>query len=929
MLSAKNLTKIYKAQGEEVTALCDISIDFPENGMVFILGKSGSGKSTLLNMLGGLDKPTEGEIIIGGRSSKNFKASDFDGYRNTYVGFIFQEYNILEELTVAQNIELALELQGRKNVREDSERILEAVDMKNFGRRKPNTLSGGQKQRVAIARALVKDPKIIMADEPTGALDSVTGKEIVETLKKLSENRLVIVISHDEELARKYGDRIIELKDGRIVSDESQNNYVPVFVPESADFIKSRMPIGCAVKIGVNGLKHHTFRLIMTLIVATLSFSLFGFASTLMLYDPNYTVAELVADFSYPSALIYKTAYGDRMTTQYDDANPSGKTTVVEYSNKVLLSGGDIAELNRHAASKDMEFTGVFCEGKTQFTDGTIINMKNTVYLTNSTLWTPDGFVNCGKEYLSRHFGDPVAGRYPERKDEVAISEYFYDMFAVCGFTSADGIAIKPSQPYDLCGKKLGLKIGAESVVLEIVGIYDLGDVELDKIPIVSDVGGANNDDIGFPDATAVISGLERSFNKFMFVADDFCDEYADESSDRVSQTFTPGYSNLGWYVGARSIKPGQTGLGREWFSYEQLKTYGEDIYYFSEGNTNVGIGKDECVLSCVSFALYISKLVNARRGSDVYALSHPDVVAAADKLTEFMMSTDDSAAVISFEDLAVMSSALARDWGVWVKDNDFSGEYYESDWNKIFCADENGIVKDCFDIIGVSLARNVSFVVAVDKNFITDTASSWSYFEEKFASKYIESGEGKYGYAVTPFSGKTDQSYFLLDYGRRDLETDVSYGWKNSVVDAAKETANGISKYSWIFLLSGFVTGLIAALFLFNYITMTVFQKKKEIGILRALGARGGDLFKIFFSESLVIVAICFILSSVISGVLCFVIGDLIFSVGIFSGVRILRFGILDILIILGVMTVVAFSGTFLPVCLVARKSPVETIRE
>lgn len=232
MLSAKNLTKIYKAQGEEVTALCDISIDFPEHGMVFIFGKSGSGKSTLLNMLGGLDKPTEGEIIIGGRSSKNFKASDFDGYRNTYVGFIFQEYNILDELTVAQNIELALELQGHKNVREDSERILEAVDMKNFGRRKPNTLSGGQKQRVAIARALVKDPKIIMADEPTGALDSVTGKEIVETLKKLSENRLVIIVSHDEQLARKYGDRIIELKDGRIVSDESQNNYVPVFVPE-------------------------------------------------------------------------------------------------------------------------------------------------------------------------------------------------------------------------------------------------------------------------------------------------------------------------------------------------------------------------------------------------------------------------------------------------------------------------------------------------------------------------------------------------------------------------------------------------------------------------------------------------------------------------------------------------------------------------
>ena len=220
MLETKNLRKIYKTKkGVSVEALKGISLKFPEKGMIFLLGKSGSGKSTLLNLLGGLDKYDDGEIIIKGVSSKNFKQNHFDSYRNTYVGFIFQEYNVLEEFTVGANIALAIELQGRKATDEEISKILRQVDLDGFGDRKPNELSGGQKQRVAIARALVKNPQIIMADEPTGALDSNTGKQVFDTLKKLSEEKLVIVVSHDREFAEQYGDRIIELADGKVISD--------------------------------------------------------------------------------------------------------------------------------------------------------------------------------------------------------------------------------------------------------------------------------------------------------------------------------------------------------------------------------------------------------------------------------------------------------------------------------------------------------------------------------------------------------------------------------------------------------------------------------------------------------------------------------------------------------------------------------------
>ncbi len=227
MIQIKSLSKKYKeGKGKEVTALDGVSLELPNKGLVFITGKSGSGKSTFLNLLGGLDSPTEGEIIIDGRSSRDFKEKDYCSYRNDYVGFVFQEYNLINQYSVGVNVALALELHGKSKERElveETLRKLELVDgEKTLYDRAVNTLSGGQKQRVAIARALVKDPKLILADEPTGALDSETGKTLYELLKKLSEEKLVVVITHDRECAEQYGDRIIELKDGRILSDSAE-----------------------------------------------------------------------------------------------------------------------------------------------------------------------------------------------------------------------------------------------------------------------------------------------------------------------------------------------------------------------------------------------------------------------------------------------------------------------------------------------------------------------------------------------------------------------------------------------------------------------------------------------------------------------------------------------------------------------------------
>ena len=220
MIRIENLVKVYKAKGKRKSqALKGISLTLPDAGMVFVTGKSGSGKSTLLNLIGGLDDITSGDIIVGGNKLSEFSSKDFSNYRSTYIGFIFQDYHILDEFTVKENIELSADI---RNVDCDIKKCLKFVGLEGYEDRYPTELSGGQQQRVAIARALTKDSKIILADEPTGNLDTQTTKQILDLLKELSKDRLVLIVSHNLDDAENYADRIISLDHGMLVSDKSR-----------------------------------------------------------------------------------------------------------------------------------------------------------------------------------------------------------------------------------------------------------------------------------------------------------------------------------------------------------------------------------------------------------------------------------------------------------------------------------------------------------------------------------------------------------------------------------------------------------------------------------------------------------------------------------------------------------------------------------
>lgn len=221
MLQLNNITKDYISGDTVVKALKGISISFREHEFVSILGQSGCGKTTMLNIIGGLDRYTDGDLIIGGRSTKEFKDKDWDSYRNHKIGFIFQSYNLIPHQTVLSNVELALTLSGVSKT-ERRKRAVEALEMVGLGdqiNKKPNQMSGGQMQRVAIARALVNNPDIILADEPTGALDSETSIQVMDILKKISDNKLIIMVTHNAELAEQYSSRIIRLLDGKVTDD--------------------------------------------------------------------------------------------------------------------------------------------------------------------------------------------------------------------------------------------------------------------------------------------------------------------------------------------------------------------------------------------------------------------------------------------------------------------------------------------------------------------------------------------------------------------------------------------------------------------------------------------------------------------------------------------------------------------------------------
>lgn len=472
MLSVKNLSKTYKTnKGIKVEALKNISLDLGDKGLIFVLGKSGSGKSTLLNILGGIDSATTGEIIVDGQSISDYSPKDCDMYRNNHVGFIFQEYNLIENYTVGDNINIALELQGKKADKRYVDEILVKTGLidtnkKTLYERKINELSGGQKQRVAVARALIKNPKIILADEPTGALDRKTGEDLYELLKNISKDRLVIIVSHDKEAAKNYGDRIIEISDGEIISDEVKNTYE---ITNNINNLKNRkccgLPIKRAFVLGAEGLRHNVLRLICSIFLSVITFIAFGFSIVSLTLDS--TTAELTSLKSSDKSLFVLSSYNVETVKTGEN---STFTYIHPFSDKQLdiisdYVKGDIIKINTSSIYSGEEGSRVL--GIEQFLNLSTSECANKRYnnpyyylsltdLTNFVELNPQTGMQDANLSVDSRFINKEICRLPLSKEEIAITDLRADAFMEFGFKDEDGTISQISTPDDLIGKKLG-----------------------------------------------------------------------------------------------------------------------------------------------------------------------------------------------------------------------------------------------------------------------------------------------------------------------------------------------------------------------------------------------------------------------------------------------------------------------------------------
>ena len=484
-MKVENLSKTYRTKGAPpVQALRGVSFTLPDTGMVFLLGRSGSGKSTLLHILSGLESFDAGDITYRGNRFADFSERDRNKYRNSCCGIIFQDYSLITELTVGENIALALRLQGERDTDARVSHALDQVGLSGCEHRRVTQLSGGQKQRVAIARALVKSPRILFADEPTGALDEQTGKDILMLLKELSKERLVFVVSHDRTFAKTFGDRIIELADGQIVSDTAPAAQEEA--PEPLPDLPARLPLGTALKLGCRNLLRHPVRLAFTFLLSFLSLAFIGISVSAAsfnevdayvnaLYDHN---AELTAVYRYENCESGSTGSGETIETMLGVNNDSSRPIAITKADIDLLEAtvktpvAPVLATNVHSIQDNFSFSS-----SQEFVDK--INAAIIANPDDHYSITPNGYLQIDEELL-QFLGYQLTGTLPETPDEIAIPECLLNSFMVMGLRENEtDYPITCAE--DIIGHTINLKLVLENTSTDqmqpktITGVIDTG----------------------------------------------------------------------------------------------------------------------------------------------------------------------------------------------------------------------------------------------------------------------------------------------------------------------------------------------------------------------------------------------------------------------------------------------------------------------
>ena len=775
MIELINVKKTYKAKKtSDTVALDDISFKIPSKGLYFITGESGSGKSTLLNVLGGLDKIDSGSIKVGNINLENLSKKDLVSYRNTCVGFIFQDYNLFLEYNVYDNVKLALELSNQNN-NTDIDEILKRVGLYDLRLRNINELSGGQRQRVAIARALVKNPKIILADEPTGNLDSATSRQIMELLKEISENKCIIVVTHDKTLAAEFGRGFITMQDGKVINDtivalKDDDKNIAL---RTSNF-KSRY----AFKFTLHNLKMKPVKFVVTTILTAFALMCVCIMLTFVFFDKNKFTEKTLVDNNITKLAIEKT----NCRKEYD--------LDVLCEPLYLQEGEDILKLGSPVYNIfDMRLTF----GPT----------KEDIYSTSSNEQQYNVVEIKNDNILNLYIG-----RLPAKDDEIVIDKNIAYTIMEYGIYNSNKELIKPNTFQDI----LNITTTLDKYPVTIVGINEFPNDEAfqdyrNNTKVTKKIadyfkGLSEYNNIyvkGFIDNKELIYTEDELINRIVFTLNDRQSESTIGSpipSNKVAYYNNKEYYDMNFNLSTNPIQSNEIILDASTI----LNLYSTRIGYLSKKFNTYQQEHNDLTYNDALFAF--TKDIISEYGSDFYVITFNSVSSRKN--------------VNNYQELKVVGIT-------------FEGEsYISSDAYNIFDHNKKGIEK--------------IYIGYDNQDELKSLIKNYSY------TGNIEDEGVNYGLGG-------------------DLENGIS-----SVI----MFNNRVHSYLVIIAL---VFILFASLLIFNFISTTISYAKKNIGILKSLGAKDKDIYKIFGYEALIIATVSFAIAIPLWNLACLLANKLFFS--------------------------------------------------
>ena len=854
MLELKKISKIYEADELTQQALRDISIRFRDSEFVSILGPSGSGKTTLLNIIGGLDHYTSGDLIIGGISTKKYKDNDWDRYRNHSIGFVFQSYNLIPHQTVLANVELALTISGvnAKERKEKAIKVLKRVGLGEHIHKLPNQLSGGQMQRVAIARALINNPDILLADEPTGALDTKTSIQIMKILKEISLEKLVIMVTHNPELANVYSTRIIKITDGKIIDDSN-----PFQKKEELKNTKKRkskknyMSLSTALSLSFNNLRTKKTRTILTAFAG--SIGIIGIALILSLSNG---IQEYI--------------------------NRVEEDTLSSYPLSIEASSVDTGSLIESLAGKNKENQPKE-EGKIYSKNimGDLFTAMNAKIKTND-LKTFKSYLESNDSNIKKYAND---------------IQYSYDLtLNLYKDNTEEIIQVNPTTVFDSLGMATSSYSSAYSSMMSNYDVW----TEL-----------MNNEKLLKSQYDIIAGNWPNAYNEVVLIVND-----KNEISDYTLYT-----------LGILSQKELETNFkkmtnGEEVnfestsYTYEELlglsyKLVLNTDYYEKQGNIWIDRHDDENYMKEKiknAITIKIVGIMKPNEESVTSSNSSAGIIGYSHQLTEYLVN-------------AINETEIAKEQLSTKDINIFTNQVFDN--NKKFDMTNLSIEEQQYlrSLSGEELA-----------NFIASyTQNASATYEENLKKLGIVSLDNPSEIKIYPkdFDAKEEIINEIKDYNKTkekegEEEKVIEY---NDLVGILMSSVSSIVNVISYVLIAFVAISLIVSSIMIGIITyISVLERTKEIGILRAIGASKKDISRVFNAETIIEGTISGVLGIIVTVLLNIPINIIIKNIVNISNLS--RLPVIGAIILIIISIVLTFIAGLIPSKIASKKDPVEALR-